>query len=67
MSVPNSDFREFCYREAFAVENKIVYFGSSSEGVTFVLEKDENSEQLNVIRKEPGFDLSKRFANVHPV
>ena len=42
------------------VENKIVYLGESyREPGTFVLETNEESEQLRIIRKDSGFYLSR--------
>ena len=52
MDLSTSGFTGYCGREAFAGENKIVYFGANCENATFVLEQEEDSEQLKVIRKD---------------
>ena len=52
MDVTNYNFKRNFWREAFVVENKIVYFGSWNEKATFVLEKEEEAEQLRVVRKD---------------
>ena len=49
------DFASHCFkgywlREAFALEKSIVYFGSYNVKTTFVLEREEGSEQLKVVR-----------------
>ena len=59
MDVEKYNFREYCYREAVAVENKVVYFGSNNVDSTFVLEKEEESEQLKVVREDEGFYFTK--------
>ena len=43
MDVRNSSFKGFYDRQAFAVEDKIVYFGSSNKHATYVLEKEGES------------------------
>ena len=40
MDLPNYNFAGFGFREAFVVENRIVYFGSFKKKTTFVLEKE---------------------------
>ena len=42
----NYSFTGYQNREALVVENAIVYFGWSSKDATFVLEVEEESEQL---------------------
>ena len=59
MDVEKYNFREYCYREAVSVENKVVYFGSNNVDSTFVLEKEEESEQLKVVREDEGFYFTK--------
>ena len=56
LDIANHSFKGYDAREAFAVENKIVYFGSSYEMKTFVLEKQE-SDQLEVAREDEGFKI----------
>ena len=50
MDFPIYSFNGYYWREALAVENKIVYFGSNNQKVTFVLEQEGESEQLKVVR-----------------
>ena len=50
MDVLNYNFKEYGAREAFVVENKIVYFGSYKEKTTFVLEQVEGTEKLSLVR-----------------
>ena len=52
MDLPNYSFTGYYDREAFVMENKIVYFGWSNKNATFVLERDEESEQLKVVRED---------------
>ena len=42
------------------MENKIVYFGGKH---TFLLEKEANTEQLERVRKDGGFDFAKDLNN----
>ena len=63
MDLSNSNFKGYSWREALVVENKIVYFGSSNENRTFVLEKEEQSEKLRVVRQDEGIDLRRGFWN----
>ena len=51
MDLSNYNFKGYCFREALVVEDKIVYFGSSDVEATFVLEQEQESEQLVVIRE----------------
>ena len=46
------NFKGYYSREAFEVENKIVYFGSRDVNSSFVLEQEEDSEQLRVVRED---------------
>ena len=41
-----SQFTGYCSREAFAVENKIVYFRSSYQNATLVIGSKEESKEL---------------------
>ena len=41
------------------VKNKIVYFGTSDVEATFLIGKEDDSEQLKVLGKEKGFYLSR--------
>ena len=59
IDLPNSAFKGYYYREAFALENKIVYLGSWNENASLVLEKEGESEQLKVAREDEGIDLVK--------
>ena len=59
MDVRNSSFIGFYDRQAFAVGNKIVYFGSNNKNTTFVLEKEEEGEKLEVVREDYGFDFGR--------
>ena len=43
LDLPNYSFTGYYDREAFVVQNKIVYFGLSNKNATFVLERDEES------------------------
>ena len=52
MDLETYNFRRYCSREAFVVENKIVYFGSRHNNATFVLRKEEESEKLTVERED---------------
>ena len=61
MNLPNYNFKEYFDREAYVVKNKIVYFGDSNENATYVLERDEESEQLKVVREEIGFHLYRGY------
>ena len=40
----NYSFKGYWIREAFVVEDRIVYFGSQSREATFVLKKEQDSE-----------------------
>ena len=55
VDLPKYSFKEYYNREALVVENKIVYFGWRNKNATFVLERDEESEQLKVVRKTKCF------------
>ena len=57
------NFGGYYSREALAVEYKIVYFGSWNANATFVLEQEEESEQLKVVREDEGFDLVRGHWN----
>ena len=59
MELQNYSFKQFCQRNALVLEDKIVYFGSCDEKGSFVLEREEDSEQLKVVREEEGFDLRR--------
>ena len=50
MDLPTHSFKNYRCREAFAVEKRIVYFGTSSEMATFMLEVKKGSEELKVVR-----------------
>ena len=63
MNLASYSFRRYPYREAFVLENKIVYFGSNYKFTSFVLEQEEESEQLVVVREDKGFDLERGFWN----
>ena len=52
MDLSNYSFKGYCWREAFAVGNKIVYFGCLKKNATFVLEEEEESEQLKAVRED---------------
>ena len=41
LELHNYNFKDYYYRAALALGNKIVYFGSNNTMKTFVLEKDE--------------------------
>ena len=43
------------------MENKIVYFGSWNEKPTLVLVKEEDSEQLRVVREDEGFNYERGY------
>ena len=60
---PKYSFRRFNSREAFVLENKIVYFGSQNIKATFVLEQEEETELLKIISEDEGFDLEKGLTN----
>ena len=59
MDLPNYSFTSCWGSEAFAVENKIVHFGSDKKETTFVLEREAESEQLEVVREDTRFVLKK--------
>ena len=59
MDIPNYSVTSSNWREAFEVENKIVCFGLNSAKTTEVIEQGEDSEKLQIIRKDLGFDLLK--------
>ena len=52
MDLPNLNFTGYSIREALVVGNAIVYFGSEYKNATFVVEKEEESEQLKVARED---------------
>ena len=52
MDIWNFSFKGYYYREAFAIENKIIYFGANGKKTTFVLEQEEESEQLKAVRED---------------
>ena len=45
------------------MENKIVYLGSEYKNATYVLEQEEESEQLKVVREDKGFDFERGYYN----
>ena len=45
------------------VEDKIVYFGSSDQKATFVLEKEEEMDQLRGARKDSVIDFERGDQN----
>ena len=61
MELQNHSFKGYCVREAFAVGNKIVYFGCYNHNATFVLEKEEEEEKLRVVRQDEGFNFSMSY------
>ena len=63
MDLASFNFQGYHLREAFVVESKIVYFGSQDINATLVLEQEEDSEQLKVVREEGGFDLERGDCN----
>ena len=63
MDLPNHSFKRSSLREAFVLENKIVYFGPHEQNRTFVLEKEGDSEQLKVVREDKGFGLKRGAFN----
>ena len=63
VDLPNYSFTGYHNREALVGENTIVYFGAKNENTTFVLERDEESEQLEVVRKDEGFSLHRGYYN----
>ena len=63
MDLPIFDFTGYPCREAFVVENRIVYFGDNCENKTFVLKKGEKSENIRVVREEKGFNLQRGSSN----
>ena len=52
VDLPNYTFTGYYDREAFVVESKIVYFGWRNKSATFVLEVEEESEKLQVVRED---------------
>ena len=50
MNLPNYNFENYSF--AFVVEDKIVYFGWNNKDATFVLEQEEESDQLKVVRED---------------
>ena len=63
MDLANYNFSKYHNREALALENKIVYFGREHVNSTFVLEREEEAEQLSVVGEEEGFFLKRREGN----
>ena len=63
MDVSNYSFKKYCLREAFVLENKVVYFGSWNVKIAFVLEKEEDSEQLKVVREDEGINFERGNKN----
>ena len=63
VDLPNYSFKRYQEREAVVVENAIVYFGVNNKKSTFVLEQDEESEQLQVVREDEGFNLERGYWN----
>ena len=61
MDLASYNFSNYCHREAFAVESKIVYFGSEDKNATFVLEEEEECEQLKVVGEDLGFYLTRFY------
>ena len=55
MDLWNYSFKGYYQRAALAVGNKIAYFEIFNKG-TFVLEEEEESEQLKVVREDEGVD-----------
>ena len=52
MNIQNYSFTGYQEREAYVVENRIVYLGNWIKKATFVLEMDEESQLLKVVRKD---------------
>ena len=63
MDLPIYNFKGCYWREALAVENKIVYFGATCKNVTFVLEQEEGCGKLKVVKVDSGFDFLRRYYN----
>ena len=63
VDLPLYSFKRYYDREALVVENTIVYFGWSDKNATFVLERDEDSEQLNVVRENCGLYFRRGLYN----
>ena len=57
MDLQSHNFEKYLIREEFAVENRIVYFGSKNENATFVLAQEGESEKLKVVSEDDGFHL----------
>ena len=60
MDFENYSFKGYYWREALVVGNKIVYFGSQNENVTFVLEEEEEGK-LRVARKDEGINWNRWY------
>ena len=65
MNIQNNSFNGYHNREAVLVENKIVYFGNWHKKATFVLERDEQSEQLKVVKETKYFSYTEDFTALH--
>ena len=59
MNLASYSFQRNYWAEVLVVEDKIVYFGTSIKGGTFVLENEGASEQLKVVRKDCRFNLER--------
>ena len=63
MDLVYQNVQGFWLREAFTLENKIVYFGSWNKNATFVLEQEQETEQLKVVREDDGLFFLRGYWN----
>ena len=63
MNIQNYSFTRYYNREALVVENNIVYFGNWNKKATVVLEVEEESEQLKVVREDCRYDFERGYFN----
>ena len=62
-TLAEADFRNYFFRDATVVKDKIVYFGSNNENATYVLEPGEESKGLEVKSKFKGVSYERGDSN----
>ena len=61
MDLTPYNFQGYWARQALVVENKVVYFGSTQSSPSFVIEREEDSEKLKVVREDERFKISRPY------
>lgn len=61
IDLPNYSFTKRYYRKVALIDKTIMYFGSVTSKQTFILEKEEESKNLKVVRE--GEDINFKVSS----